>query len=327
MNTQLLKKLYGIHSPSGCEHNMRKFIVSYAKKKDADCVTDKTGNVYVTKGNADNYPCIVAHMDQVQRWHSPDFLSIEFNGAVFGYSEKNHRFEGLGADDKNGIFVALECLQEFDVLKCAFFVGEEIGCVGSFDCDMTFFNDCRFVLQCDRRNGNDLITEITSKLCSDEFLHDIDFRDFGYKETQGAMTDVDTLKCNGLAVSCVNMSCGYYNPHTDEEITDLAELQNCLNFVKHIIRKCTDVYPHTMTRGKWADKYGYWDRWADNDECSCFTEDMWETITNWTDVTAEELMEIFRDDYPPKTREDYQKEIDDWHAYNDDAEFPTKIED
>ena len=59
------------------------------------------------------------------------------------------------------------------------------------------------------------------------------------------MTDVLALKENSLSVSCVNLSCGYYNPHSDEEITVKKDLQKCLSFVEHVIEGCTDVYPHT----------------------------------------------------------------------------------
>ena len=37
-------------------------------------------------------------------------------------------------------------------------------------------------------------------------------------EENGLMTDILALKEKGLEVSCINVSCGYYNAHTDEEI-------------------------------------------------------------------------------------------------------------
>ena len=48
------------------------------------------------------------------------------------------------------------------------------------------------------------------KLCSNDFISAIDFRRYGYKPAQGLATDVAALKRNGLEVSCVNLSCGYY---------------------------------------------------------------------------------------------------------------------
>lgn len=245
-NTELLRNLYCVFSPSRGEKKMRKFIKDYIRRNipGVEVSTDKVGNLYAKKGESDTYPCVVSHIDQVQHEHGKDFRCYTVDGKVFGFSPSAMKMRGLGADDKNGIWVCLQVLAKYDIMKCAFFVGEEIGCVGSSDADMDFFDDCRYVLQCDRRNGGDLITSIWGSLCSDEFLKDTDYESFGYKTTSGLTTDVGTLKDNGLKVSCVNMSCGYYAPHTDEEYTVLSELENCLHFVEHIIETCTKVYPH-----------------------------------------------------------------------------------
>lgn len=254
---ELLKQLYSIHSMSGQEGAMRKFIKNYVRENipEAEVVQDHK-NLYIVKGESDTYPCVVAHLDQVQTKHSPDFRVLEFDGRLFGFSAMNARQEGLGADDKNGIWVALKCLETFDAIKVALFREEEVGCCGSSDADMSFFTDCRFAIQADRRNGGDLITDIGGRICSDEFLDDIaDICDArGYKETSGLMTDVETLCDNGIGVSCINFSCGYYNPHTDQEFTVVSELVNCLGFAVEVIRRCTKVYTHKRV----AAPRGYW---------------------------------------------------------------------
>ena len=81
---------------------------------------------------------------------------------IFGYSPKERKQCGLGADDKNGLFIALECLASYDAIKCAFFVGEEIGCKGSGAVDISFFDDCRYCIQIDRRGNSDMVTDIYS---------------------------------------------------------------------------------------------------------------------------------------------------------------------
>ena len=75
---ELLKKLYKVYSPSGKERTMIKFIWNYTKRITGTKVeTDAAGNLYITKGEAESYPCIVAHLDQVQRLHSKDFTTVE----------------------------------------------------------------------------------------------------------------------------------------------------------------------------------------------------------------------------------------------------------
>lgn len=250
---QLLKQLYKIHSPSGSEKKLRKFIKDWIRRNvpEAEMEQDAIGNLYVKKGLCETYPCLVAHMDQVQKTHSHDFQVVEAGDVLFGFSLKSVQLEGLGADDKNGIWIALKCLKKYPIMKCCFFVQEEIGCIGSSKCDIDFFSDCRWVIQCDRKGKGDLIWNIGgwTELCSKEFLEDIGYERFGYKKETGMMTDVEALKNRGLKVSVLNMSCCYYRPHTDEEFTRKSELLNTLAFVENIITTCTKVYPHEEDYG------------------------------------------------------------------------------
>ena len=245
---KLLKDLYEIYAPSNGEKKIKKFIKNWVSDNipDAKIRRDNNdGNIYIVRGEAKTYPCVVAHLDQVQRKHSADFIAVETEDIIFGYSPSKRTHEGLGADDKNGIWVALKCLEEFDTIKVAFFVGEEIGCVGSGRCDIGWFSDCRFIVQPDRKGAFDLITDIWGRICSNDFEFDIDAGMFGYRATSGMMTDVLTLSELNVGVSCINLSCGYYEPHTDKEFTVKADLENCLNFVRHIIMTAVDVYPHS----------------------------------------------------------------------------------
>lgn len=261
INFDLLKSLYCIHSKSMNEKKMRKFIMNWVRTNvpDAKVEKDSQGNVLVTRGIAESYPCICSHMDQVQDYHSKDFKVCETDEILFGYSPKMRERQGLGADDKNGIWIALMCLAKYDVMKCAFFVGEEIGCVGSHAVNISFFDDCRFCVQCDRKGYKDLVTNIYTTMCSDEFLDDSGYNEFGYEPHSGMMTDVATLRDRGVKCSCVNMSCGYYDPHTDDEYTIKADLLNCLAFVENIIEKCTKVYEFDApSRNDWFDFGGGW---------------------------------------------------------------------
>lgn len=123
MNTQLLKKLYSIYSPSGKEQKMIRFLSSYIQTLPGNISVsqDQYGNLYVVKGCSESYPCLVSHIDQVSHCkHSEDFKAIETKEIIFGYSPGKRRFENLGADDKNGIFICLECLKKYDTIKVAF---------------------------------------------------------------------------------------------------------------------------------------------------------------------------------------------------------------
>lgn len=251
LNFELLKSLYKVFSPSMNEKKMRRFIKRHINNNIAGVtiVQDKAGNLLITKGDSDSYPCICAHMDQVQHLHPKDFTCVENDDVIFGYSPKERKQFGLGADDKNGLFIALECLASYDAIKCAFFVGEEIGCKGSGAVDISFFDDCRYCIQIDRRGNSDMVTDIYSEMCSEEFINDVDCHSHGYEVSDGLMTDVAELRERGVEVSCINLSCGYYEPHTDYEFTSKSDLHKCYDFVCHIIENCTKKYKYEYFGG------------------------------------------------------------------------------
>lgn len=259
LNFELLKSLYKVFSPSMNEKKMRRFIKRHVNNNisGVTIVQDVAGNLLITKGESDSYPCICAHMDQVQRLHPKDFTCVENDDVIFGYSTKERKQCGLGADDKNGLFIALECLASYDVIKCAFFVGEEIGCKGSGAVDISFFDDCRYCIQVDRRGNSDMVTNIYSEMCSEEFIHDVDCFSHGYEISDGLMTDVAELRERGVEVSCINLSCGYYEPHTDYEFTSKSDLQKCYDFVCHIIENCTKKYECEYFRRSCYNFFGH----------------------------------------------------------------------
>lgn len=290
----LLKQLFCIHSKSRKEGKLIKFLWNLIRQKypEASIKCDKLGNMYITKGKSETYPCIVAHLDQVQERHSKDFRCYESEDIIIGFSPKHREQQGLGADDKVGLWIGLKCLQKFDAIKLAFFVGEEIGCKGSQEADMDFFKDCRFVIEPDRREANDLITVIGwTSLCSDEFLKDIGYKKFGYKETEGAMTDIETLKDNGLAISCINLSCGYYKPHSDQEFVYKPAVSNCLAFVEHIIKTCTKVYPHVDDTARYERQNYYGDIYDD------FYGEIYDMLTNDPSLSFGDIEARFDDFY------------------------------
>lgn len=310
LNYGLLKKLYAIHSQSGKEGNMIKFLISYIKSLSGDIKLGKDtyGNLYAWKGEYETYPCIVAHLDQVQRIHSKDFRAVETRDLIFGYSAKNHQIEGLGADDKNGIFMALEALGKYDCLKVAFFKEEETGCQGSSHAKMSFFDNCRFVIQCDRKGNSDLITSIgCSDLCSEAFIQSIDPEKWGYKEEQGMMTDVETLKENGLSVSAVNISCGYYNPHSDEEVTVKRDLGKCWKLVQHIMEDCTEVYPHEVGENGY---YGCYDEWE-------LESEIYDILQQDPSLTGADLHDRYHTNFPRLKMEDFERIVTEYHLMYD----------
>lgn len=221
---------------------------------------------------------------------------------------------GLGADDKCGVWIALKLLKELDAVKVAFFVGEEIGCIGSSSVSLDFFSDCRFVLQADRRGAHDIITCIGgTELCSADFLTATSYEAYGYTPTTGLITDVGELKERGLPISCINVSCGYYEPHTEREIVIWSDMVNTLNFFRHVCNTCVEVYPHEAP-DEAPDIYDYNNYY--NDAYFAILEDYY----NNPEITPGMWLASWGDIYPDITIEEVTAIINELKEYNNEEE-------
>lgn len=197
----------------------------------------RKGNLYCRKGDAKVYPCVVAHTDTV---HSivPNFAIIQNGNYLMAFN--NHKQTGIGGDDKVGIYIALTLLANLSACKAAFFIDEEIGCVGSGRNHGKFFDDVGYVLQADRRGDKD-ITETISyvEMNSDAFRAKIEplVEKYDRKYVDGAMTDVQALS-RQYNISMMNISCGYYRPHSDDEYVVISDVEATLNFMYDVIKTC-----------------------------------------------------------------------------------------
>ena len=234
---KLLIDVLSIQSTSGNEFDMIAYIHKFCQENIPQAeVVVKDSNIYVTKGKAEIYPCIVAHTDTVHDIHKY-YKVFDDDGCLFAFNAETGKQVGVGGDDKVGIWIALEMLLSQDSIKCAFFHSEEMGCIGSRAADMEWLKDVGYCLQADRRGDTDFVNSISGKLYSKAFKKAIapTLKEYGYKETSGAITDVGQLAENGVGVCVANMSCGYYEPHSDKEIVEFDAANKCLNMVERLV--------------------------------------------------------------------------------------------
>lgn len=261
MINPLLYRVLSVQSESFDCAKMQDFIFDECVELGCDVEFDKAGNLYVTKGMSATYPCIASHMDTVHKiLPDGEYMVIADDNIAIAYNPVKNDVTGVGGDDKVGIYIALQMLRELDYCKAVFFVDEEVGCAGSSEAHMDFFLDCRFVLQCDRKGNSDFIDNIFgTQLYGNDFHNAIlpIITAHGYTETSGGLTDVYQLSENGIGIAVANMSCGYYNPHSDNEIVNLADVENCRRMVYEIMTQCTDYYGYKHT----SKSYGHYDDW------------------------------------------------------------------
>lgn len=244
-------KILTTQSQTGnCGAMMEAIQTEVAKIKGVKLEKDAYGNFYATKGKLgkdDKYPAFACHTDTVHNIYDSYTVARTEKGHFYAYSEDSgYRQVGVGGDDKCGIILCLELLHRLKYVKCAFYLDEEKGCKGSNASLLEFYDDCRYVIQIDRRGNSDIITTGSgTQLCSEDFkslLNTIGAH-YGYESTTGMNTDVVVLKERGLGISACNLSAGYYNFHTKQEFINERDLLTCFEFCVAIARIKT-VYPH-----------------------------------------------------------------------------------
>ncbi|NBS69444.1 hypothetical protein EBT31_11105 [bacterium] len=274
--TPLLKSILEIESESGMCDYMQAFLIAFAEQMQWECRIDKIGNIYMQRGSAETYPCVVAHIDTVHSVLPPGhaLMAAEVKpGVVTGFDAATMEQSGIGGDDKCGIYAALRAMIATPACKAAFFVDEEVGCIGSGRADIGFFSNCRFILQADRRGGSDWVRDIQGPLGSDEFQAAVApyLKAYGYSPTSGAMSDVMALRDNNVGVSCANMSAGYHNPHQSSEWIDIQQLENCVAMITAMCLGLQQSFPFTMEQRHEAAydiKWNWHGDWGNNSRSS-----------------------------------------------------------
>ena len=84
------------------EDMIKSFILDYLSDVDMVIKTDDIGNLFITKGLAESYPCVAAHLDEI---HSPCQREVVVDEDVIYTVDRLWNRVGCGADDKNGLWI------------------------------------------------------------------------------------------------------------------------------------------------------------------------------------------------------------------------------
>lgn len=256
IDVEFLTRLYKIFSPTKSERRMSIFVQSKLVEMGfPDFQVDDKYQIYRLKKNT---RLLCAHMDQV----SSCPLTRVYTVGDYIFGDGN-----LGADDKNGIYILFDLLKKFKHESFIFSTGEEAGCNVDEILDKSEHEEVlktmKYGLVFDRRNGSDIIGW-KNDYCTKEFDDKIEEigKEFGYSSEHGSFSDCNKIR---LYMSCVNLSCGYYKPHTEEEYTNISELVNARNLGIKILKTLNKKYdkPEIKTyysryRGSsYYNSYGY----------------------------------------------------------------------
>ena len=137
--------------------------------------------------------------------------------------------EGLGADDRAGVYAILQILFATRLKPSVLFTtGEETGGTGVIQFCYDFptpISQPKYVIELDRK-GQD---ECVFYLCDNQQFQDY-IESFGFCTNLGTFTDISLL-CPQWKVAGVNLSVGYFNEHSYSEFLNLNYLNGTIQKV------------------------------------------------------------------------------------------------
>jgi len=230
MNVDLLKKLLAVQTTSWHEQPMVSWLVDYIMHhvKGATVTVDPHRNVFVHKGTAQFSPCVAAHIDSVQPYR--DVRIVEDGNRLIGFENGSENQVGIGADDKAGIFVCLNLLRRFNDIRVAFFATEECGCQGAKKAAPDFFTGLAYMIEYDCPSRN-MLSYTSSGVRLFENRGEFIQTALPVLQKHGTTlwqrhpyTDIMAVR-NRFPISCLNLSCGYYNWHAHNEFVNVPDVK------------------------------------------------------------------------------------------------------
>ena len=243
MDIEFLKQVLAVPNPSGHEEFLQDFVKEWCGKNGIGCRKDGKGNMFLTKGHADFYPCFTSHLDSVLRGadaveavRERRNLEIHHEGDKI-YATLNDKPCVIGCDCKNGVAIALQCMKQLRAAKAAFYVEEETGCQGSQGSDMGFFKDCSFVIGLDSPDFNRAAKSCLGlPLFSDEFFKEqlepickkhglTDFRAEPGTDIFFIRKDASNCDQPDERIECINFGNGGFEEHSDQEYASVKAVE------------------------------------------------------------------------------------------------------
>jgi len=175
----------------------------------------------------------------------------------------------LGADDKAGVTILLWLIKNNIPGLYYFFIGEEVGCVGSSSAAPlgNFRGNYDRIISFDRRGTNSVITYQSSyRCCSDDFANSLakqlNLRTNLYYRIDETGVYTDSAEFVDYIPECTNLSVGYLNEHTTRESQDLYHLNKlALASIDVEWEKLPTKRDASKKESKWDSAYNWSSEW------------------------------------------------------------------
>jgi len=203
---------------------------------------------------------LVAHMDTV---HKSPVTTVYIDQTTTGSTEGDlWATEGIGGDDRCGIYIAMEILRTHDC-HVVFTEDEETGAGGARKfVQAGIVPEIDFIVEFDRKNGNDAVFYGCD---NEEFVKFVE--QFGWKKTFGSFSDISII-APALKIAAVNLSAGYEQAHTEYEFIRIADVDSAVERgiqlvgsigTKYEYVEKTITYTHHDSYAYYHNGYTAWD--------------------------------------------------------------------
>lgn len=170
--------------------------------------------------------CLISHADTVFSVPPSEFYYDTQKNVLWSP-------QGMGADDRAGIFSIIKVISEELRPHVVITTGEESGCIGAAklvalhkDCP---FESLKFLIELDRRGFKDSVYYD----CANDKFEDF-ITPFGFETAWGTLSDISVI-APAWKVAAVNFSVGYMEEHTKQERLYVDALFDTIEKVKNIL--------------------------------------------------------------------------------------------
>ena len=141
--------------------------------------------------------------------------------------------QGLGADDRAGVYAIIKILQKGYRPSVIFTTDEEIGGLGAEKLIKDYPNPTsklKYVIELDRQGHNDCVFYNCDNIDFTNYVES-----FGFKENFGSFSDISVI-CPKWEIAGVNLSIGYYDEHSIAETLHINDFFLTLNKVCKMLK-------------------------------------------------------------------------------------------
>ncbi len=272
------------------------------------------GNFILVQGQASIM--LVAHLDTVHEQPVKDICTSADGNIIMSP-------QGIGGDDRCGVFALVKVFQSAQVKPWLLFTcEEEVGGIGAKYFCLAHkqkqlpknLDKLKLIIEIDRRGTNDAVFYQCANTDFEKYI-----TDKGFKTAQGSFSDI-SLIAPELGIAAVNLSSGYYSPHTLHEYIVRSELESTIEKVSEMVSDAAKpdfpkfVYVENFIKPYHSKKIRYYD-----DLATFYTEQ--DNLPQKIPSEYQDIYEALLDVYSLKELESFRAEYGDqilWQIYSDE---------